>query len=51
VPAPGGGNDDCVEVSLFGSTTAVRDSKNAAGPLLVLPATAWSALSTHAHGN
>jgi Domain of unknown function (DUF397) len=43
----GGGNDNCVEVALSGSTTAVRDSKNAAGPILVLPATAWSALLAH----
>lgn len=47
----GGGNDNCVEIALAGSETAVRDSKNAAGPLLILPATAWSALLTHAHGN
>lgn len=47
----GGGNDNCVEVALAGSETSVRDSKNAAGPMLVLPAIAWSALLTHAQGS
>jgi hypothetical protein len=39
----GGGNDNCVEVALAGSA-AVRDSKNTAGPILVLPAATWRAL-------
>lgn len=43
----GGGNDNCVEVALTTSETAVRDSKNTAGPILVLPATAWKALLAH----
>jgi hypothetical protein len=47
----GGGNDNCVEVALAGSETAVRDSKDAAGPMLVVPATAWSDLLTHAQGS
>jgi hypothetical protein len=41
----GGGNDNCVEVALAGSA-AVRDSKNADGPILVLPAAALRALLT-----
>lgn len=40
----GGGNDNCVEVAFIREATAVRDSKNAAGPALVLPAAAWTAL-------
>jgi hypothetical protein len=40
----GGGNDNCVEVALAGSAAAVRDSKNAAGPVLVLPTAGWKAL-------
>ena len=40
----GGGNDTCVEVAVVRSATAVRDSKNTTGPVLVLPTTAWNAL-------
>ncbi|MFI7674010.1 DUF397 domain-containing protein [Actinophytocola sp. NPDC049390] len=40
----GGGNDNCVEIALTDETAAVRDSKNASGPVLVLPPTAWFAL-------
>ncbi len=40
----GGGDDNCVEVALVPSAMAVRDSKNAAGPVLVLPNPAWAAL-------
>jgi hypothetical protein len=40
----GGGNDSCVEIAFAGSAAAVRDSKNADGPVLVLTASAWSAL-------
>ena len=40
----GGGNDNCVEVAFSEALTTVRDSKNAAGPVLVLPAAAWKAL-------
>ena len=32
---------NCVEVA-FVDTVAVRDSKNAAGPILTVPAGAWS---------
>lgn len=40
----GGGNDNCVEVAFSGPVAAFRDSKNAAGPVLLLPAAALSAL-------
>jgi hypothetical protein len=40
----GGGNDSCVEVALLDEVTAVRDSKNADGPVLTVPADAWRAL-------
>jgi hypothetical protein len=40
----GGGNDNCVEITFADSVTALRDSKNAAGPVLVVPASAWNAL-------
>lgn len=40
----GGGNDSCVEIALTDDIAAVRDSKNASGPILVLPSTAWFAL-------
>jgi hypothetical protein len=40
----GGGNDNCVEVACAGSVAALRDSKNSAGPVLVLPTGAWKAL-------
>jgi hypothetical protein len=40
----GGGNDSCVEIAFAGEAAAVRDSKNTGGPVLVLPASAWSAL-------
>jgi Domain of unknown function (DUF397) len=41
-----GGDDheNCVEVALVESATALRDSKNATGPVLVVPASAWNAL-------
>lgn len=40
----GGGGDSCVEVAFAGSAAALRDSKNTAGPVLVLPAAALTAL-------
>lgn len=40
----GGGNDSCVEIALIGDAAAVRDSKNASGPILALPVSALSAL-------
>ncbi|XVS64539.1 DUF397 domain-containing protein [Actinosynnema sp. CA-299493] len=33
----GGGNGNCVEVSLTGLSARVRDSKNPAGPTVALP--------------
>jgi hypothetical protein len=45
----GGGNDNCIEVALAGETTAVRDSKNTSGPVLTLPASAWTALLAATH--
>ncbi len=39
----GGGNSDCVEVAFAGPATAIRDSKNATGPVLAVPANSWSA--------
>jgi hypothetical protein len=42
----GGGNDSCVEVAFSSTATALRDSKNATGPALVLPTAAWTALLT-----
>ncbi|MFC4857975.1 DUF397 domain-containing protein [Actinophytocola glycyrrhizae] len=42
----GGGNDNCVEVAILSDATALRDSKNAEGPALVVPAIAWHALLT-----
>lgn len=40
----GSGDTNCVEVAFAGDATALRDSKNAAGPVLALPAAAWQAL-------
>jgi hypothetical protein len=40
----GSGNSDCVEVALTDIQTAVRDSKNSAGPQLVFPSGAWRSL-------
>jgi hypothetical protein len=42
----GGGNDDCVEVAFANSATALRDSKNVGGPVILLPTAAWHALLT-----
>jgi hypothetical protein len=36
-----GNNGDCVEVASSGGVVGVRDSKNPAGPVLVLPAAGW----------
>jgi len=33
---------NCVEVAVAGSSVGVRDSKDPDGPVLVLPATAWT---------
>ncbi|TRV76462.1 DUF397 domain-containing protein [Streptomyces sp. 130] len=41
------GNGECVEVARnVPGTVAVRDSKRAAGPVLVLTPTAWHAFRT-----
>lgn len=40
----GSGDDSCVEVALIDEKTAVRDSKNADGPVLTVSADAWRAL-------
>jgi Domain of unknown function (DUF397) len=34
---------NCVEVAVRGPVTAVRDSKNASGPVLSFPISAWEA--------
>jgi hypothetical protein len=39
-----GGSTDCVEVALTESDAWVRDSKNAAGPVVTVGATAWAGL-------
>lgn len=36
-----GAGTDCVEVALAEGRAAVRDSKNASGPILAMPAGAW----------
>jgi hypothetical protein len=41
-----GPQTNCVEVALAESRAAVRDSKNAAGPVLTVSATAWRAFVT-----
>jgi uncharacterized protein DUF397 len=40
----GGGDTNCVEIVLVEPVAAVRDSKNPAGPVLVLPARALTGL-------
>ncbi|WMX45053.1 DUF397 domain-containing protein [Streptomyces roseicoloratus] len=43
-----GGGGDCVEVAdNLPHTVPVRDSKNPAGPALLIPAPAWSAFVDH----
>lgn len=42
----GGSENNCVEVALLGTVTAVRDSKNPTGPALVFPQPAWRAFVT-----
>jgi hypothetical protein len=39
--SPEGGN--CVEIADLNTEVGIRDSKNTAGPALVVPAGAWSA--------
>lgn len=38
----GGTGGNCVEVAFLPGTTAMRDSKDAAGPALLVPLAAWS---------
>jgi hypothetical protein len=40
----GTGGDNCVEVAFTGSAAALRDSKNANGPILAISTTAWHVL-------
>lgn len=35
------GGTNCVEVASSGALTAVRDSKNPAGPVLAFPVSSW----------
>ncbi|MFF4223170.1 DUF397 domain-containing protein [Streptomyces abikoensis] len=46
-----GNNTNCVEVAPLpdGRATAVRDSKNPAGPILVFPAGRWAAFIAKAN--
>jgi hypothetical protein len=37
-----GGGPNCVEVASGGQLTAVRDSKNPAGPTLAFPVSSWA---------
>ena len=37
-----GATSNCVEMAVAGSAVGVRDSKDPDGPVLVLPATAWT---------
>ncbi|HEV8562806.1 MAG TPA: DUF397 domain-containing protein [Actinophytocola sp.] len=37
-------NANCVEVAFAGPVVGVRDSKNAGGPALSIPAVSWAAL-------
>ncbi|HEY3605951.1 MAG TPA: DUF397 domain-containing protein, partial [Pseudonocardiaceae bacterium] len=42
----GSGSSDCVEVAMGARAVGVRDSKNADGPTLAFPATAWRTFVT-----
>lgn len=42
--SPSSDQSDCVEIALTDELAGVRDSKNADGPVLSLPTTAWQAL-------
>jgi len=44
-----GGN--CVEMADLNTEVGIRDSKNTAGPALVVPAAAWSAFVSLARSN
>jgi hypothetical protein len=45
-----GNNSACVEVAFGGPAAAVRDSKNAAGPVLVFPGGSWAEFLTRGAG-
>jgi hypothetical protein len=45
-----GGQANCVEVAVAGAATAVRDSKNPSGPVLVFAAPAWRSFLDAARG-
>ncbi|RZS30526.1 uncharacterized protein DUF397 [Herbihabitans rhizosphaerae] len=40
-----GSNHDCVEVAVAGDMTALRDSKNPSGPLLMVPASGYTSFN------
>lgn len=42
----GGGTNDCVELAVLPTRTAIRDSKNPAGPALAFGNTAWAGFLT-----
>ncbi len=41
---------DCVEVAFVRQGVAVRDSKNAAGPVLAIPVSGWDAFRADLRG-
>ncbi|HVK24930.1 MAG TPA: DUF397 domain-containing protein [Actinokineospora sp.] len=43
----GGEQSDCLEVRFNPDLTRLRDSKNAAGPILTVPPAAWATLLDH----
>ena len=40
-----GSQGNCVEVALASASVAVRDSKNAGGPMLIIDEAGWRALT------
>ncbi|MFI9358097.1 DUF397 domain-containing protein [Streptomyces lydicus] len=44
----GGDGDDCIEIATCPTTVHVRDSKDADGPQLAVPAPAWAAFVAYA---
>ncbi|WP_253778561.1 DUF397 domain-containing protein [Goodfellowiella coeruleoviolacea] len=45
-----GGQTDCVEIAFTPESVAVRDSKNATGPVLDFPPASWRAFLAKAGG-
>ncbi|WP_370467039.1 DUF397 domain-containing protein [Actinocatenispora comari] len=43
-------NGNCVEVAFFGDAVATRDSKDPAGPALVVTPSAWTAFLASVRG-